>query len=61
MDLQVLLACQYAACNGHVVVLRWVRENGCPWNADTRDNAAAELGHTDDFGNLVNVYGYPVL
>ena len=35
-----------------VEVLRWARENGCPWTAATRDEAA-ELGYTDDFGNLV--------
>ena len=38
---------------GHVETLRWARENGAPWTASTRDNAAAELGYTDDFGNLV--------
>ena len=38
---------------GHVKMLRWVRENGCPWDANTRDWAAATLGYTDDFGNLV--------
>ena len=42
---------------GHVEVLRWVRENGCPWWASTRDRAAAELGYTDDFGNLVDSLG----
>ena len=35
-------------------MLRWVRENGCPWPAYTRDRAAAELGYTDDLGNLVD-------
>ena len=49
----------YATCfevveRGHVEVLRWARENGCPWTAWTRDRAAAELGYTDDFGNLVD-------
>ena len=39
---------------GHVEVLRWVRENGCPWDAHYRNRAAAELGYTDDFGNLVD-------
>ena len=34
-------------------VLRWARENGCSWHAGTRDKAAAKLGYTDDFGNLV--------
>ena len=44
--------CRYTVNRGHVEVLRWVRENGCPWDAYTRDEAAAELGYTDDFGNL---------
>ena len=35
-------------------VLRWLRENGCPWTAATRDRAAVELGYTDDLGNLVD-------
>ena len=46
-------------------VQRWARENGCPWDAATRDDAAAELRYTDDFGNLVeeeeesdDEYGY---
>ena len=46
--------CSSAVHCGHVKVLRWVRENGCPWDARTRDKAAAELGYTDDFGNLRN-------
>ena len=29
-------------------------ENGCPWDAHYRNRAAAELGYTDDFGNLVD-------
>ena len=28
--------------------------------AATRDRAAAELGYTDDLGNLVDGWGYPV-
>ena len=43
--------CLRAAQNGHVEVLRWLRENGCPWDAEARD-LAAELGYTDDLGNL---------
>ena len=35
-------------------VLRWARANGAPWDADTRDRAAAVLGYTDDLGNLVD-------
>ena len=38
--------------NGHVEVLRWARENGCPWRLHIRDRAAAELGYTDNLGNL---------
>ena len=44
--------CSYAVDYGHVEVLRWARENGCEWDAEIRDKAAAELGYTDDFGNL---------
>ena len=46
--------CKYAAFGGHLATLRWARENGCNWNAYTRDRAAAELGYTDDFVNLVD-------
>ena len=45
--------CANAVYKGHVEVLRWARENGCPWRAVDRDRAAAELGYTDDLGNLV--------
>ena len=45
--------CYWATRNGHAEVLRWARANGCEWDADTRDWAAAALGYTDDFGNLV--------
>jgi len=34
----------------HVETLRWARANGYPWYAITRDQAAEELGYTDDFG-----------
>ena len=49
--------CFWAVKQGHVEMLRWARENGCPWSAETRDRAAAELGYTDDFGNLVDHCG----
>ena len=52
--------CWYAVAKGHVEMLRWVRENGCPWHAYTRNRAAAELGYTDDLGNLVDHKGNPV-
>ena len=41
-------------------MLRWARENGCSWRDLTRDRAAAKLGYTDDFGNLVDGDGNPV-
>ena len=47
--------CTYAMMRGPIEVLRWIRENGCPWEAATRDQAAAELGYTDDLGNLVEL------
>jgi len=34
-------------------VLKWARENGCPWNEDTRETALAEFGYADEYGNLV--------
>ena len=43
--------------NDHVEVLRWARESGCPWDAETRYCAAAEHGYTDDLGNLVDQWG----
>ena len=46
--------CYNAVKYGHVETLRWARENGCPWTAYTRDKAAAELGYTDELGNLVD-------
>ena len=52
--------CFWAVGYGHVEVLRWLRENGFPWDDLTRDRAAAELGYTDDFGNLVDWNGNPV-
>ena len=41
-------------------MLRWVRENGVPWDTWVRDRAAAALGYTDDLGNLVDADGNPV-
>ena len=45
--------CYLAVIKGHVEVLRWARENGCPWEDWIRDEAATELGYTDNLGNLV--------
>jgi hypothetical protein len=25
------MTCRYAAWNGHLHILKWARENGCPW------------------------------
>ena len=36
--------CSSAALNGHLELLKWARANQCPWNKDTRTNAA-ENGH----------------
>ena len=47
--------CKHAIKQGHVEVLRWARENGAPWDAWIRDEAAQKLGYTDDLGNLVYV------
>ena len=52
--------CHYAVDKGHMEVLRWVRANGCPWYAWTRDEAAIKLGYTDDLGNLVDHWGNPI-
>ena len=52
--------CYNAVDQGHVEVLRWARENGAPWTAVTWDRAAAELGYTDDFGNLVDYDNNPI-
>jgi uncharacterized protein YabN with tetrapyrrole methylase and pyrophosphatase domain len=40
------LTCAFAAENGHLEVLKWARENGCPWNKDTCMNATRE-GHLE--------------
>ena len=56
------MTCYGAVAQGHVEVLRWARQNGCEWTDEYRDRAAAELGYTDDLGNLVDEsddeYGY---
>jgi hypothetical protein len=36
--------CSYAAKNGHLPVLQYLHENGCPWDSDTCHHAAAK-GH----------------
>jgi len=32
--------CRHIAIEGHLEVLKWAREQGCPWGADTCANAA---------------------
>ena len=32
---------------GHLEVLKWARENGCPWTADRTCAEAAEGGHVE--------------
>ena len=44
--------CYRAVAHGHMEVLRWARQNGCPWTAKDRDWAAEKLGYTDNFGNI---------
>ena len=38
------MTCAYAAENGHFEILKWAREQGCPWNEWTCAYAA-ENGH----------------
>ena len=38
--------CLYAAYGGHLEVLKWARDNDCPWDGDTCSNAA-ECGHLE--------------
>ena len=45
------MTCSHAVYRGHAEMLRWIRANGAPWRAGTRDQAAAKLGYTDNFGN----------
>ena len=52
--------CAHAVKEGHVEVLRWARENGCPWGTWARDRAELKLRYTDDSGNLVDDDGDPV-
>ena len=34
--------CEDAARGGHLEVLKWARESGCPWTGDTRRLAASK-------------------
>ena len=42
----------YALHNGHAEVLRWARENGCPWMPRPRTGRLGVSGTDDDFGNV---------
>ena len=41
------MTCYAAAMYGHFEVLKWARENGCPWNWRRCARAVAEGGHLD--------------
>jgi len=36
-----------AVRRGHLEMLKWAREHGCPWTAATRDEAAS-IGYSDN-------------
>ncbi|WZN58522.1 putative ankyrin repeat protein [Chloropicon roscoffensis] len=38
--------CIWAACGGHLEVMKWLRAKGCPWDEQT-SNAAAGGGHLE--------------
>ncbi len=38
--------CKYAAVHGHLVTLKWLRENGCPW-VELTCSKAAEYGRLE--------------
>ena len=40
------LTCMNAALGGHLEVLKWARQNGCPWNEETCWEAAGQ-GHLE--------------
>ena len=40
IDVKNKRTCQRASWDGHLEILKWARENGCPWNEDTCANAA---------------------
>ena len=44
---------RFAARSGNLELVQWLRGEGYPWTADSRDWAAAMLGYTDDFGNII--------
>jgi hypothetical protein len=39
--------CSAAARNGHLTVLQWLHEHGCPWEADSICRRAAESGSVE--------------
>ena len=42
-----IFICEIAAEYGHLEVLKWARENGCPWDILTCTYAAAKGGHLE--------------
>ena len=52
--------CASAAAGGHLEVLRWLRQHGCEWDADTC-RCAARRGHLvgpDQIWALYREFGY---
>ena len=45
--------CSYAAVNGHLPALKYLHENGCPWDLDTC-HYAAQYEHWDCFQYAVD-------
>ena len=43
----------YAACNGHLEVVKWLRANGCPWD-EMAFSSAAKHQHWDTLQYLVD-------
>ena len=41
-----------AVVKGHMEVLRWARKKGCSWSEYAKNRAKAQLGYTDEYGNL---------
>ena len=54
LEKMVFLGMNYLALNAaysHLEILKWARENGCPWNGDVCANAARE-GRLDILNGL---------
>jgi hypothetical protein len=40
-----VVLCTFAADNGHLEMLRWLREHGCPVDIDWCEDKATQQGH----------------